>query len=637
MRLSTSPFPFDPTTATAEAGSGAAPATAAAAGATAGSFSFGQLLEAETAPSPAQGPGAASPISAGASAPAAAVATATARRGLFEPMASPVASAAAAEALMGAGMPSAAEASEETIPSAPAASRTTTANEALGATTVEAQAELAALAAWLGSLAGPAGEPALEDVQVTVDGQTFALGTTMTDSTRAGGGTTATTLSSRSVRTAYQAGGEAGALGADETTRLASPDAASPTVSQAAGTTPLTASTGGGAALPPDAAARLQEGARRAGRESAAAPASGKTAGMQTSRELLSTAVSAGAAAAGLPVPMDAASAARPSATALGLPLDPAADRAAAEPPPPNLDEPSADLAALTPDSGVGPGAGMAAGTTTGGLSASSARTSAGRSGSTKAKIAGGVNPSSAETRAREAAEQKLSLAAEDVELASGERGLGTNTAKTKAPMPAPAPTPASTTRLNEPASSSAAAPLTFDAMVKEGAALADPEITGAAQRAVDSALAMADRFSTGAQRGVSLQFSVSGVDLAVRVEMRADGVHTFFRTDSPELRTALAQEWQTVVTAQNSESGQRLVDPVFTSPPAGHSTSSDAGTANHRQPSDPQRQQHAAEAGAQRSMVSSSGRRAATVASVAAVPPRPITLSTVRHLHTFA
>src|SRR5581483_11633984 len=90
------------------------------------------------------------------------------------------------------------------------------------------------------------------------------------------------------------------------------------------------------------------------------------------------------------------------------------------------------------------------------------------------------------------------------------------------------------------------------------------PEIVSTAHRAVETALEVADRFTAQDRHTVNLQFSVAGQDLAVRVELRADEVRTTFRTDSPELRNALAHEWQSVAGQGTSERGLRLVTPTF-------------------------------------------------------------------------
>lgn len=91
------------------------------------------------------------------------------------------------------------------------------------------------------------------------------------------------------------------------------------------------------------------------------------------------------------------------------------------------------------------------------------------------------------------------------------------------------------------------------------------PAELSTAQRAVEVVLHAVDRVGSREQSAVKLEFSVGGEDLVVRVELRADEVRTTFRTDSPELRDALAQEWQSVA-ASSSERGVRLAPAQFAS-----------------------------------------------------------------------
>src|SRR5207249_1368878 len=86
-----------------------------------------------------------------------------------------------------------------------------------------------------------------------------------------------------------------------------------------------------------------------------------------------------------------------------------------------------------------------------------------------------------------------------------------------------------------------------------------------AAHRAVDAVLMAAERFVTGDRHAVHLQFSVGGTDLSVRVELRGEEVRTTFRTDSPELRNALAHEWESASSGSPDHS-VRLSSPVFSS-----------------------------------------------------------------------
>jgi epidermal growth factor receptor substrate 15 len=183
---------------------------------------------------------------------------------------------------------------------------------------------------------------------------------------------------------------------------------------------------------------------------------------------------------------------------------------------------------------------------------------------------------------------QKHSLLSGDKLVKSQSQRLGTNTAQGEIPMAASAQSTRSL--IAEPeAMSFSAEPLTFDALVEEAAQ--GVEHTNSARKAVDVAMSLLDQAGKGTQRGVNLQFSVSGVDVAVRVEMRDDQVHTTFRTDSPELRAALAQEWQTVVSTHSADRSQKLADPVFTSTANSGSTSGDSGASQQRESSTRQSQ----------------------------------------------
>jgi hypothetical protein len=82
---------------------------------------------------------------------------------------------------------------------------------------------------------------------------------------------------------------------------------------------------------------------------------------------------------------------------------------------------------------------------------------------------------------------------------------------------------------------------------------------------AVENALQVTDlqaAASQGAQSAVNLKFNVAGENLSVRVALQGGQVHTQFRTDSGELRTALAHEWQSV---SSGSGASRLAEPVFT------------------------------------------------------------------------
>lgn len=104
-----------------------------------------------------------------------------------------------------------------------------------------------------------------------------------------------------------------------------------------------------------------------------------------------------------------------------------------------------------------------------------------------------------------------------------------------------------------------------FSAGAANGVAEAPPMPAMTAHRAVEAVFMAVDQVSAERHGSVvTLQFSVGGSDLAVRVQMRGDEVHTTFRTESPELRAVLAHEWTATAASFHGE-GVRLAEPVFT------------------------------------------------------------------------
>jgi hypothetical protein len=104
----------------------------------------------------------------------------------------------------------------------------------------------------------------------------------------------------------------------------------------------------------------------------------------------------------------------------------------------------------------------------------------------------------------------------------------------------------------------------------KMPAAHPQPELTHAAQsvahRAVETVTNVVEAQAASRLQpvpSVQLRFKVGHEDLAVRVELRDGEVRTEFKTDSPELRSALAQEWRAV--AARPESAMRFLEPVIT------------------------------------------------------------------------
>lgn len=226
-------------------------------------------------------------------------------------------------------------------------------------------------------------------------------------------------------------------------------------------------------------------------------------------------------------------------------------------------------------------------------------------------------------------AEKNLLTAKQQI-VADTSETLGINVAKPESLMPAPAfsahPLLSEVVRATAPAATA-----DFNAF-SSGNPSPETEVAQAARRSVESAIEVARHFATGDKRAVTLQFSVSGVDLGVRVELRGDAVHTIFRTDSPELRAALAQQWQTVTGTPGADRASRLAEPVFTSNQSSSQSGADSGTADHRE-SPARHQQLLADAGfAPRVMTRSK--------SPLVAPPtaaRATTVSAPGRLHTFA
>ena len=129
--------------------------------------------------------------------------------------------------------------------------------------------------------------------------------------------------------------------------------------------------------------------------------------------------------------------------------------------------------------------------------------------------------------------------------------------------MSNPAPAERQTGAIQAPALTSAAT-AQLDRFTREAPApAATSDTASVAHQAVEAAITAADRQVTGEPRAVNLQFSVGNADLNVRVEMRDGALHATFRTDSADLRDALAHEWQSVNSSQ-VERPFRLADPVF-------------------------------------------------------------------------
>jgi hypothetical protein len=107
------------------------------------------------------------------------------------------------------------------------------------------------------------------------------------------------------------------------------------------------------------------------------------------------------------------------------------------------------------------------------------------------------------------------------------------------------------------------------------------------AAQAVETVVALVDAQTgraQGASSAVKINFNINGDDLAVRIEVSNGAVRTQFHTDSPELRAALATQWQA---AAPSVSGKALSfqQPTFSGAPGNSDSASSAdGGASRRQ-----------------------------------------------------
>ncbi len=225
-------------------------------------------------------------------------------------------------------------------------------------------------------------------------------------------------------------------------------------------------------------------------------------------------------------------------------------------------------------------------------------------------------------------------LSAVDKEVNGTSGSLGIDVAKSPSTMSAPATSPQFTAA--SPAVldvNVVAAPMSGPPSAPAAAPATTAEITAAAHKAVDAVLASTERLTGATHSSVNLKFSVGGADLDVRVEVRAGAVHATFRTDSPELRTALAQEWQTT-NSQPADHSLRLAPPVFA---AGDRSGTGAGSFGEQ--SQQARDQGARPSsefvlpGAVRTRLASAS---SPGAGVSALPARSVPATTL-HLHAFA
>ena len=230
-------------------------------------------------------------------------------------------------------------------------------------------------------------------------------------------------------------------------------------------------------------------------------------------------------------------------------------------------------------------------------------------------------------------------LTGADKEVTQAPENLGITVAKSAATMTAAfASHPSAANAAAAPGVNAVSAPASpAPAPSLPATAAATPaEIIATAHQAVDAVLASTERLASATPSSVNLKFSVGGANLDVRVEVRAGAVHATFRTDSPELRTALAQEWQ-ATNSQPADHSLRLAPPVFAS---GDRSGAETGTGFSGEQFSQARDQPARPA-AEFVLPGPARNRPAAVSSagpagVSALPARP-TPATTLPLHAFA
>ncbi len=163
-------------------------------------------------------------------------------------------------------------------------------------------------------------------------------------------------------------------------------------------------------------------------------------------------------------------------------------------------------------------------------------------------KIAAGLELMASKADALNHLDKKDFLLADHTSFNDASVPVGTRVAKEMAPMifnPTNHSKPAAAELAVGAFTHSLTPPATFTASVEAPAPVAAVRETLAA---VVAAIESLEHRASGAASRVDLQFQVGGDDLGVRVEWREGTLHTFFRTDSTELRAALAHEWQSAI-----------------------------------------------------------------------------------------
>lgn len=135
----------------------------------------------------------------------------------------------------------------------------------------------------------------------------------------------------------------------------------------------------------------------------------------------------------------------------------------------------------------------------------------------------------------------------------------------------------------------------------------------------------------------VQLRFKVGHEDLSVRVQLRDGEVRTEFRTDNPELRAAVAQEWR-AVTAK-PDTALRFLDPIFLTAPGQPASQSGTNSQHqhHQHAQAQQEQQHQQQFRSQLEMFGSVRRSIPTPIAAELAPVTPLPTATSHRLSAVA
>jgi hypothetical protein len=250
----------------------------------------------------------------------------------------------------------------------------------------------------------------------------------------------------------------------------------------------------------------------------------------------------------------------------------------------------------------------------------------AGRTGAEKS--AGPAPQAQSKGDSPEPVSNKNSLVTQIQTVTCNFRTVGTGVAMPSATMPTATPSPQSTPVF--------AAVLPGPSGMTGGRAAAADAPLALAAGAVENALQVTDlqaAASAGTQSAVNLRFTVAGESLSVRVALQGGQIHTQFRTDSGELRTALAHEWQTVSAVSGTS---RFADPVFTAQSRTHAKpDADLGGDGGRQPGQ-QRNASDRDTDLDKAVLETARGRTPSVSSLEQ-EPAPANPATRSRLHSFA